>query len=59
MTDEEQDFINRCKAIIKGLNDMSIKHPEEYKLFNKTTDMLEGKIKAIKDKYTSSNGNES
>jgi hypothetical protein len=43
----DQEFINRSKDIIKGLNDLTIVHPETSELFNKVTDMLERKIKAI------------
>jgi hypothetical protein len=44
---EDQDFIDRSRGIIKGLNDLTIVHPETAELFNKTTDMLERKIKEI------------
>jgi len=57
MTKEEERFIKQCREVIKGLNDMTIKHPETSNLFNKTTDMLEGKIKSILDKEKPTDGN--
>ena len=51
MTKEDQKFIVECRNVIKGLNDMTIKHPETAALFNKATDMLERKIKETEDKY--------
>jgi hypothetical protein len=56
MTPKDKEFIEQCKVVIKGLNDMTIKHPETAELFNKTTTMLEGKIKAIEEKEAP-NGN--
>lgn len=47
---EDQEFITRSKGVIKGLNDLTIVHPETAELFNKTTDMLERKIKEIEQK---------
>jgi hypothetical protein len=52
MTKEDQKFIAQCRKAIKGLNNMTIKHPETAVLFNKTTDMLERKIKETEDKYS-------
>lgn len=46
----DQDFITQSKGIIKGLNDLTIVHPETSELFNKVTDMLEEKIKSIEEK---------
>lgn len=50
MTLEDKKFIQQCRTVIKGLNDMSIVMPSAAPSFNKATDMLEGKIKEIMDK---------
>jgi hypothetical protein len=44
---QDQAFIKQAKTVIEGLNNMTILHPETSELFNKVTDMLEGKIKKI------------
>lgn len=44
---KDQEFIKESRAIIKGMNDLTIVDPETAELFNKATDMLERKIKAI------------
>jgi hypothetical protein len=44
---EDQEFIKQARGIIKGLNDLTISHPETVELFNKTTDMLGRKINEL------------
>lgn len=55
MTKEDKKFIEQCRKVIKGLNDMTIIHPETSAHFNKTTDMLERKIKETEAKYLPQN----
>lgn len=57
MDKKDEKFIRQCRGIIKRLNDLTIKHPETAALFNKTTDMLEEKIKAILEKEEPNAGN--
>jgi len=46
---KDEEFIKKAQEVINGLNNFSIVQPDNAPLFNKVTDMLELKIKEIKD----------